>query len=55
MGVEKRHHGRRLARNVDTGTVAAMVAAGGCSPGADDAAHRFPTHASEHGCGQVEG
>jgi len=25
-GTEKRHHGRRLARNVDTGTVAAMVA-----------------------------
>ena len=26
MGTEKRHHGRRLARNVDTGTVAAMMA-----------------------------
>jgi hypothetical protein len=25
-GREKRHHGRRLARNVDTGTVAAMMA-----------------------------
>jgi hypothetical protein len=25
MGIEKRHHGRRLARKVDTGTVAATV------------------------------
>ena len=26
IGLEKRHHGSRLARNVDTGTVAAMIA-----------------------------
>jgi len=53
-GTEKRHHGRRLARNVDTGTVAATVATRRVIPRSCLPRQIAPSAPPEHGSDQIQ-